>query len=156
ACVVYGAAFELRSDRQQLVAGTTFTLHAEEEVVIGGTEQGVRAYFCVRGGIGAQRILGSHSGLEPVRAGQEFGCVPAGGGQKFLGPELSGTRKPRTLRVLSGPQAAWFSDAEFYDQEYLVTPASNRMGLRLRAGPLRWPQRELVSEPVCPGAVQVT
>jgi len=30
------------------------------------------------------------------------------------------------------------------------------MGLRLRGGPLAVPDRELVSEPVCPGAVQVT
>src|SRR5262249_61631977 len=37
-----------------------------------------------------------------------------------------------------------------------VTPASNRMGLRLRGAPLSLPQRELVSEPVCPGTVQVT
>jgi antagonist of KipI len=30
------------------------------------------------------------------------------------------------------------------------------MGLRLRGAPLTVPQRELVSEPVCPGTVQVT
>jgi allophanate hydrolase subunit 2 len=37
-----------------------------------------------------------------------------------------------------------------------VTPASNRMGLRLSGPALPLPSRELVSEPVCPGAVQVT
>ncbi len=30
------------------------------------------------------------------------------------------------------------------------------MGLRLQGEPLTWPKRELVSEPVCPGSVQVT
>ena len=30
------------------------------------------------------------------------------------------------------------------------------MGLRLRGTPLRMPERELLSEPVCPGSVQVT
>src|SRR5262249_55608127 len=37
-----------------------------------------------------------------------------------------------------------------------VLPASNRMGLRLGGPPLRRPDRELTSEPVCPGSVQVT
>jgi antagonist of KipI len=60
------------------------------------------------------------------------------------------------LRVLNGPQAALFKEEEFYPQEYTVTPESNRMGLRLEGDPLAVPKRELVSEPVCPGAVQVT
>src|SRR5207247_11457919 len=57
---------------------------------------------------------------------------------------------------LEGPQAAWFHADDFYDQQFTVTPASNRMGLRLQGEPLPFPTRELVSEPVCPGAVQVT
>jgi antagonist of KipI len=39
---------------------------------------------------------------------------------------------------------------------FTVGPASDRMGLRLFGEPLNWPDRELVSEPVCPGSVQVT
>src|SRR5207249_4090342 len=41
-------------------------------------------------------------------------------------------------------------------QEFTVLPASNRMGLRLKGKALALPDRDLVSEPVCPGAVQVT
>src|SRR5262249_39597981 len=33
--------------------------------------------------------------------------------------------------------------------------ASNRMGMRLEGAPLSIPERELTSEPVCPGSVQV-
>ena len=62
---------------------------------------------------------------------------------------------PQTIS-LDGAQADWFRAAEFYEQEFAVTPSSNRMGLRLEGRPLQIPQRELVSEPVCPGAVQVT
>src|SRR5262249_51448211 len=50
----------------------------------------------------------------------------------------------------------WFEEGEFYPQKWTVTPESNRMGLRLHGEPLTMPARELVSEPVCPGAVQVT
>ncbi len=41
-------------------------------------------------------------------------------------------------------------------QEYEVSPASNRMGLRLKGSPLLRRSGELVSEAVAPGAVQVT
>jgi antagonist of KipI len=50
----------------------------------------------------------------------------------------------------------WFDSREFYSQEFRVSPASNRMGLRLVGKPLTVPARELESEPVCPGSVQVT
>src|SRR5262249_60499203 len=63
---------------------------------------------------------------------------------------------PKQVRVLEGRQAEWFSADEFYDQRFTITPASNRMGLRLQGAPLPFPTRELLSEPVCPGSVQVT
>src|SRR5205823_2109119 len=58
--------------------------------------------------------------------------------------------------VLDGAQCDWFQLDEFYSQTFAVTPSSNRMGLRLQGVSLAMPSRELVSEPVCPGAVQVT
>jgi antagonist of KipI len=60
------------------------------------------------------------------------------------------------LRALPGPQAEWFCVEQFCGHDFLVTPESNRMGLRLEGEPLTMPARELLSEPVCPGAVQVT
>src|SRR5262249_41930908 len=46
ACVVYGAPFDLNTDRQRLRAGKTFTLRPEETLRIGGTPCGMRAYLC--------------------------------------------------------------------------------------------------------------
>ena len=63
---------------------------------------------------------------------------------------------PATLQVLDGPQRDWFADDRFFTQVYEVTPASNRMGLRLRGEPLIRKPGELLSEAVAPGAVQVT
>jgi antagonist of KipI len=60
------------------------------------------------------------------------------------------------LRVVDGLQASWFRWEGFAEQDLTVSPASNRMGLRLQGEPLTVPERELVSEPVCPGSVQVT
>jgi len=156
ACVLYGAPFALHSERQQLTAGTTFTLQPQEELRIGGTAEGTRAYLCIRGGLQGPLILGSRSALEPVRAGAELSCLPGTIAARFVRPHLIWNQEPRTLRVVEGAQAAWFDPAAFYSQAFNITPASNRMGLRLRGEPLRQPERELLSEPVCPGTVQVT
>jgi biotin-dependent carboxylase-like uncharacterized protein len=156
ACVVYGAPFELASDRQQLATGKTFTLQQEEELRIGGTATGMRAYLCVHGGFEVPLILGSRSALSPLCVGDELACLPGRIPARFMRPDLVWSREPETIRVLDGPQAGWFHLDEFYPQEFSVTPTSNRMGLRLRGEPLSLPARELLSEPVSPGTVQVT
>ena len=69
--------------------------------------------------------------------------------------EESGWPETHLLRSLDGPQRDWFTDDSFFTQEYEVSAASNRMGLRLKGTPLARKQGELVSEAVAPGAVQV-
>jgi antagonist of KipI len=76
--------------------------------------------------------------------------------QAELRPLPHGRGLPVKLRVLDGPQRAWFIDDAFFTQEYEVLPASNRMGIRLKGAPLARRPGELVSEAVAPGAVQVT
>jgi antagonist of KipI len=156
ACVVFGAPFDMRSDRQALQAGKTFTLEAGETVQISGTADGMRAYFCVRGGIEAPSILGSRSVLEPLQAGGELRCSPGHIGHRSLHHDWKWKEEPRSLRALDAPQTKWFDAEALFGQRRRVTPASNRMGLRLQGSPLRVPDRELVSEAVCPGTVQVT
>jgi antagonist of KipI len=156
ACVLYGAPFELSSDRQQLNACTTFTLHAAEELRIGPTRARMRAYFCVGGGLQSPLVLGSRSGFGPVKAGTELPCLGGSIRPRFLPAEFEWNREPRTLRVIAGVQANWFQSDQFYAQDFIVLPLSNRMGLRLHGNPMSLPSRELTSEPVCPGSVQVT
>ena len=155
-CVVYGAPFDVSTDRRRLSAGKTFTLQPGEELHIGGTERGARAYLCVHGGFECAVVLGSCSALDPVRAGEILRCRESVMGVRFARAELTGNDEPFALRVVGGAQAEWFEAADFLTQEFTVTPASNRMGLRLRGQELHPPDRELLSEPVCPGTVQVT
>jgi 5-oxoprolinase (ATP-hydrolysing) subunit C len=156
ACVVYGAPFTLKSPRQNLATCKTFTLDAGEELHIGGTPQGMRAYLCVRGGFDVPRILDSRSALEPLKRGDVLACVSGKIAARFTRRVVPHFAERPTLRVQPGLQASWFRDEEFYQQEYTVSHASNRMGIRLQGVPLTMPDRELVSEPVAPGAVQVT
>jgi biotin-dependent carboxylase-like uncharacterized protein len=156
ACVVYGAPFEVTTGRRRQPPGATFTLAAGDELHIGGTPHGARAYLCVAGGFILPAVLGSRSALEPLRAGAELPCQPGCIGGRFIRPEWTWQPEPGTLRVVDGAQADWFRPDEFYPRAFTVRPASNRMGLRLEGTPLALPGRELTSEPVCPGAVQVT
>jgi 5-oxoprolinase (ATP-hydrolysing) subunit C len=174
---VSGAPFRLDRDGDPLPAGYTFTLTKGQTLHIGGTPHGCRAYLCVPGGFRAKRVLESCTAFAPIQGGDVLECEPSGLPARGLEwgrtsglsdlpdpgdiaptPENPKDRpkvRPHVLRCLPGPQADWFDDA-FYSHTYHVTPASNRMGVRLDGPPLALPQRELVSEPVAPGAVQVT
>ncbi|MCS6850803.1 MAG: biotin-dependent carboxyltransferase family protein [Gemmataceae bacterium] len=154
--VVYGASFALASSRQTLRLGTTFNLQPGERIRVGGVASGLRAYLCVPGGFATPLVLGSRSALTPLTAGDVLHAPPSTLPTRFIRPRFTWDREPGTLRCLPGPQADWFRLDELHQQQFTVTPASNRMGLRLRGQPLTVSGRELVSEPVCPGSVQVT
>jgi len=156
ACALFGAPFELSAGQRRLAAGKTFTLLAGEELSIHGTAERARAYLCIAGGIDGPEILGSRSSLQPLVAGAELPCRGGTIASRFLRSAFAWDAEPGVLRFLPGAQAAWFSEDRLTGQEFTVTPASNRMGLRLHADPLSLPAREIVSEPVCPGSVQVT
>ncbi|HEX5269260.1 MAG TPA: hypothetical protein VFW33_02170, partial [Gemmataceae bacterium] len=144
-----------------------FTLAPGEVLRVGGTPRGLRAYLCVGGGLQTRAVLGSRSSLEPLRAGAELPCRTGAihGRSLRLPPKddplweyLAGVAQPPLrMRAVSGAQADWFLPEQFFGgPRFTVSAASDRMGLRLAGEPLRVPPRELVSEPVCPGAVQVT
>jgi 5-oxoprolinase (ATP-hydrolysing) subunit C len=156
ACVLYGAPFDLGTDRRSPSTGKTFTLGPGETLRIGGAREGMRAYLCVRGGLQTSRILDSRSALAPLKAGDELPCEGGRTPARFLRLPPTPDDEPGVLRYLEGPQHDWFNLDSFEAPEYRVRPESNRMGLRLAGPPVPLPSRELVSEPVCPGAVQVT
>jgi antagonist of KipI len=171
--VLLGAPFQVHSSRQALAPNKLFTLEPGEEIHIGGAPVGARAYLCVVGGFQTPAVLGSRSALAPVAVGTELACststVPSclvGGAWPWsllpaLSLELHTGR--HQLRIIDGPQRDWFHDVaspmpaalENWGS-FAVRPASNRMGLRLQGRPLPVPARELVSEPVCPGSIQIT
>jgi len=157
-CALAGAPFDIFRGTERLPVGRAFTLRQGEVLRIAGTKLGMRVYLSVRGGLREPVVLDSRSGLEPVRRGQELACEPS-----RLRPRALGDERPEptwvdglvVLRALDGPQADWFKWGQFFGPTYQVTPTSNRMGLRLSGRALDRPQRELLSEPVAPGTVQV-
>lgn len=159
ACVAFGAPFRITVNQQPITAGTTFTLEPGDVLRIGGTTAGTRGYLCVPGGFEAPEVLGSRSGFDPLKAGDVLTCSPSRcepRGLPFATFSLSANQEEKVVRVLDGPQNDWFVGDQFFTQAYEVTPASNRMGIRLKGIPLARKSGELVSEAVAPGAVQIT
>ena len=159
ACVVVGAPFEVRTEKRLFEVGKTFTLKASDELYIGGTAEGMRGYLCVGGGIHGRSVLDSRSSLAPIQSGARLPCRAGRIGIRSGPPEWRWQKPSREIRVIDGPQADWFSSSLFGDSRspvFKVKKESNRMGLRLQGPPLAMPNREMISEPVAPGAVQVT
>jgi 5-oxoprolinase (ATP-hydrolysing) subunit C len=161
ACVLSGAPFDLLRAERPLPWGRTFNLESGQQVVIQGTPVGVRGYLCVAGGLQTPVILGSRSGLGPVTVGSRLPCLASRMASVFL--DAATTPFPLRpagdgicLRILPGVHAGLFPAGALVDGVFEVRAESNRMGVRLRGRPLPIPERDLASEPVCPGTIQVT
>jgi antagonist of KipI len=142
---------------------------AGKTISFGAARSGCRGYLAIAGGFAAEPVLGSgstyvrggfggHAG-RALRAGDVLQNTPA---QRRLGgrwhiderilPRYAGTP---TVRVVRGAQAEQFS-AGLYENEFKVSPQSDRMGLRLSGVALqRNDSRELLSTAVAPGTIQV-
>jgi len=130
---------------------------------------GLRTYLAVRGGVDVVPVLGARAtdllsglGPPPVAGGQ---VLPVGAAPGTPPPpvDVAPVATPPTgdveLRVVLGPRDDWFTAEavrRLLTQAYVVSPESNRVGLRLDGPPLeRARGGELPSEGVVPGSVQV-
>src|SRR6478609_6786525 len=142
---------------------------AGAELRLGTVAVGVRTYVAVRGGVDVPAVLGSRStdqlaglGPEPLAAGDLLPIGPAPDSWPLVDVAPVHAWPDRfELPVVPGPHADWFDDAvaRLVREEYHVTPATNRVAVRL-SGPAipRTPERagrELPSEGLVVGAVQV-
>jgi biotin-dependent carboxylase-like uncharacterized protein len=140
---------------------------AGAEIRLGTPESGLRSYLAVRGGLDVPPVLGSRAtdtmaGLGPaplvpgsvLPIGQNREPYPA----VDFAPQR-GYPAELTLRVIPGPRADWFTAAALdtlCGNDYLITPDSNRVGVRLSGPPLeRRIEGELPSEATVLGALQV-
>lgn len=121
-----------------------FALLDGETLALGAPVSGLRSYLGVRGGFDVPKVLGSRSsdsmsgiGPAPLEAGRILPVGAAAAHRSVGMPEASTLRldeAPATLRVTLGPRDDWFSaDAlrSLSSQDWLVTPQSNRIGVRL-------------------------
>ena len=161
---VTGARCAVTVDGRALAHAEAVWVPRDGTARIGPPESGVRTYLAVSGGVAVEPVLGSRAtdtlawvGPPRVVAGTELPVGPRSSAPaSYDAPRLP---RPGPLPVDPGPRADWFADdalERLCATTYTVTPASNRIGLRLDGAPLeRVREGELASEGMVLGAVQV-
>jgi KipI family sensor histidine kinase inhibitor len=147
-----------------------FALLDGEVLSLGVPESGFRNYVAIRGGIDVPAVLGSRSadtmsaiGPAPLTVGKELRAgsdtVSTAVGSPELQPDFPGAETVTVLDVVPGPRADWFDQSaldSLASQDWVVTPQSNRVGMRLDGQPLvRTRDGELPSEGTMAGALQI-
>jgi biotin-dependent carboxylase-like uncharacterized protein len=179
---IAGAGCPATVDGDRVEPETTIDLQDGQTLTQRTPTSGLRSYLAVRGGLDVPAVLGSRStdtlaGLGPsslhrgdiLAVGTEATDEPPGG-------PMPGTAAPApgstlVLRAILGPRDDWFMTAtDLGVGDWVVSPRSNRVGLRLdRSAPSdqhngaarepaalrRKDSRELPSEGVVLGAIQV-
>lgn len=154
--------------RHPLEANASFTLRAGERLRIGAVRG--TAYLAVAGGFGVTRALGSFStyaraGLggihgRDLQAGDEIACAAVDPAQEERRQSAPPPLGEGPIRVMPGPQDDHFTPEAFAtltQATYTLSPASDRMGLRLEGARLAHSGKgaDILSDGVVPGAIQV-
>ncbi len=168
-----GAAFDVTVNGAAVSGPQGFDVPAGGRLRVGARHAGARAYLAFAGGIDTPPVLGSRAthlvsrmggvGGRAVQAGDVIPLAAArsdrhpAGGRSDCGYLPTGGRA--RLRVMFGPQDAWFArqalDALTADV-FTVSARSNRMAFTLEGPPLPVARAgEPLSEPVPFGAIQV-
>jgi biotin-dependent carboxylase-like uncharacterized protein len=165
----FAAVVVAAGSRRRLESWRSVTL-APGEVLRCGMPVAGRVGYVALAGIRVARQFGSASTYARAGLGGLDGKllapgarIPAtacrGGGERCLRPPPAGDGSP--IRVLLGPQDDYFdapSIAAFLSAPYRVSPAADRMGMRLQGALLRHrPERgvEITSDATVPGSIQV-
>ncbi|MFC4913465.1 biotin-dependent carboxyltransferase family protein [Actinomadura gamaensis] len=163
---VTGAPVDLRLDGRPRGMNAPVHVPAGGTLSLGTPTRGLRGYLAVRGGLTCEETLGSRStdllsglGPAPLAPGVHLPIGETGAPITVdLAPVPPLPDEPE-LRIVPGPRDDWFADdalAVLISKPFTVTPASNRVGVRLD-GPrlVRTREGELSSEGMVTGALQV-
>lgn len=158
---IAGAPFAVKLDgddvRDLTVPTGALVVRAGQTLSIGSCPRGLRCAVAVRGGFrgesgsvlarGAVLEVGDLGGLAPKRAAR---LVPGLALPWALPNDI-------VLRMTPGPQSAILEDARLFSTTWIVDPASDRSGVRMRpdGAPLKARAFEMITAGVTAGAVQL-
>ena len=147
---VTGAAVRVTIDGQVVEASPT-VLRAGAELALGMPPSGLRTYVWVGGGL--------RSGPTGTLAGFGPALITPGSTMAIEEPaapwQPSAVRRPDQLEVLPGPRLDHLADPGQLATEWVVSPHSDRVGVRLDGPPLdRTTSNEVPPEGIVRGAIQ--
>ena len=179
-----GGDFQVRAGAETIPAGRPALLRAGEELRLSALKQGARAWLAIAGGVAVPMVLGSRSTDLRTGFGGLAGRALQDGDVLPLGP-MSPSAEAMARRLGEGRLAPWGGPMEWVspaprhpflrfvrgvdwdgftstarealaERDFRVSPASDRMGVRFDGPSLRRTEdRELLSEAVTPGTLQV-
>lgn len=154
-----------------LPAWTAQAFHPGQHLRFPIPRSGVWSYLATPGGFEAHRLLGSagsspRAGLgnplapgELLRASTRRPVLNSAVRQRQIpGPARPTQPNPSALRAFPGPHWELFREGDrtrFLNQTWTLTSRCDRTGYRLAGTPVLPQTREMISEPVLPGTVQL-
>lgn len=177
---VTGADLAITVNDEPAANWQVIPVRAGDRLEFGYPRSGTRAYLAVKGGFKAEKSYGSVATVQREQMGGlqgdgkplAFGdCLPCDEKehrkdpqlQKLIGKRVSNNylpdySEPLVLRVIAGYQYDAFTAEElerFFEQEYQISPDSDRMGVRLQGAPIKALQAGITSEGIALGAIQI-
>jgi antagonist of KipI len=173
-----GGEFDVQMGPRSLPAGHVAHLRPGDELKFGRAKVGCRCWLAISGGVDVPVVLGSRSTDLRASFGGIFGRALRDGDEASLGEGRSQTdvangisswaaphdwastvKRNPVLRFVRGCDWFRFDDSaiqRFTNDEFCVSPDSDRMGVRLDNPELkREDYIDLISEAVAPGTIQV-
>jgi biotin-dependent carboxylase-like uncharacterized protein len=168
---ITGAGYEVENYIWTFPLWTTFYVRAGWTVRIKKTSGGNWAYIAIPGGFNSPVIMNSRSAylrggigsalktgdiLHSFNPTTELLKLAA---RDFPVDKFMPYSQSPTIEVIPAPQADWFTPEgirTFYESEYTLSPAFDRMGYRLQGSPIEKAiTKELISEGMTMGSIQI-
>lgn len=165
-----GAAMPLSINGVPCDGWEVHPVRAGDSIEVGFASRGCRAYLGVADGFAIAPSFGSTAtvvregigGLDgkPLRTGDRLPCPAVTTRARLFLPEADRPRYQATLtvRVIPGYQQRRFSRREqrrFFGSPFRVSERCDRMGYRLEGPAIQCDVEGILSEGICPGAIQV-
>ena len=150
--------------RSRLPGWSSVFVRGGQTVTVFSGERTRFAYVAVSGGIATEPVLGSRSSYVPaglgavLRAGDTLPLGDSDSGAEDAARRIEPAIYDEQVRAMAGPHDDHFDrdvSARFFDEAFVVKPASDRQGVRLGGVPIAPRAGELLSCGVVAGAVQV-
>lgn len=167
-----GANMQAKLNNTPLESYQVYEAKKGDRIQFGFFKYGVVGYFALAGGFDVPIFKGSKSSDLKLECGGYHGRkLMAGDILEFKNPKRSLPQlhlrkyrdwleesRTRAFRVILGPQDSHFSKEQqqiFFQTNYIITPQSNRMGLRLKGEAICRKKMSMYSDGIAFGSIQI-
>lgn len=169
---ISGGDFSPELNGLKIPMNSAVAVNKDDVLQMGAAKKGSRCYLAVSGGFDIPFVMDSAStGIKFNLGGFHGRKLKNGDELKFRAPAAVSNLSMRKekyeapqdmlaeVRAVAGPQAELFTEAglkTFYSSKYIVSPDSDRMGMRLEGSPVETVRgSDIISDGIAWGSVQI-